>query len=152
MANIIRIKRKTTSGPPSLASLAVGEMCLNIPDETLYWKKDALTLVGPYSVAQISGDMTKATYDANNDGKVDIAENAEKLGGTAAASYALQTWVTDQVNNAINSLVSAAPGALDTLNELANALGDDPDFAATITSALASKLSGTSTIDGGEIA
>lgn len=40
---------------------------------------------------------------------------------------------------AIDTLVAAAPGQLDTLNELAAALGDDPDFAATMTSALAGK-------------
>lgn len=37
------------------------------------------------------------------------------------------------VNQAINDLIGAAPEALDTLNELADALGDDPDFAGTIT-------------------
>lgn len=34
------------------------------------------------------GDMLKATYDTNQDGKVDIAENADKLGGVAASAYA----------------------------------------------------------------
>ena len=52
---------------------------------------------------------------------------------------------------AINALVNSAPGALDTLNELANALGGDANFAATITAALANKLDGNSTIDGGTI-
>lgn len=37
------------------------------------------------------------------------------------------------VNDAIEKLIGAAPEALDTLNELAAALGDDPDFAGTIT-------------------
>src|SRR4029079_4656044 len=40
---------------------------------------------------------------------------------------------------AINALVAAAPGTLDTLNELAAALGDDADFATTITTARAGK-------------
>jgi len=43
------------------------------------------------------------------------------------------------ITAAINALVAAAPGALDTLNELATALGNDPNFATTITSALAGK-------------
>lgn len=38
------------------------------------------------------------------------------------------------------SLIDSAPGALDTLNELAAALGDDPNFAATITTQLAGKV------------
>lgn len=44
------------------------------------------------------------------------------------------------VDNAIANLVASAPGALDTLNELADALGDDPNFATTMTNALAGKL------------
>jgi hypothetical protein len=44
------------------------------------------------------------------------------------------------VNNAISNLIDAAPGLLDTLNEIAAAIGDDANFATTITSALATKL------------
>lgn len=40
---------------------------------------------------------------------------------------------------AINNLISSAPGALDTLNELATALGNDPNFATTMTNLLATK-------------
>ncbi len=43
------------------------------------------------------------------------------------------------VSAAVAALLDSAPGALDTLNELAAALGDDPNFASTITSALAGK-------------
>lgn len=43
------------------------------------------------------------------------------------------------ISTAINALLDGAPGALDTLNELAAAIGDDADFAATITAALALK-------------
>lgn len=42
---------------------------------------------------------------------------------------------------AVDYLVGGAPGALNTLNELAAALGDNQDFATSITSDLASKLS-----------
>lgn len=44
------------------------------------------------------------------------------------------------VNTAISNLIDAAPGLLDTLNEIAAAIGDDANFATTITSALATKL------------
>ena len=43
------------------------------------------------------------------------------------------------VQEAIARLVDSAPAGLDTLNELANALGDDPDFATTITNQIASR-------------
>lgn len=39
----------------------------------------------------------------------------------------------------VNAVIGAAPGALDTLVELAAALGNDPNFATTITNALAAK-------------
>lgn len=45
------------------------------------------------------------------------------------------------VAQAIAALVNSAPGALDTLQELAAALGNDANFAATITNALAGKVS-----------
>jgi hypothetical protein len=44
----------------------------------------------------------------------------------------------------VAALLDAAPGALDTLNELAAALGDDPNFAATMTTELGKKLDKTS--------
>ena len=43
------------------------------------------------------------------------------------------------LENAIAALLNAPPAALDTLNELAAALGDDPNFATTMTNALAGK-------------
>lgn len=47
---------------------------------------------------------------------------------------------TEYVALAVAALVDAAPGALDTLSELARALGNDPNFAATITNEIAKKL------------
>ena len=49
------------------------------------------------------------------------------------------TKTTTQINAAVSALVAAAPGLLDTLDELAAALGDDPNFATTITTALGLK-------------
>lgn len=46
---------------------------------------------------------------------------------------------TEFVMRAIASLVDSSPEALNTLNELAQALGNDPNFATTITNALAGK-------------
>lgn len=147
MANTILIKRKNTAGAPTIGQLAVGEMCLVIPDNALYWKKDASTVIGPIIVNTASGDMTKAVYDTTNNGRVDTADNSLQLGGVAAANYATNASVTAQ----INALVNAAPGALDTLQELAAALGNDPNFVTTITTLIGTKLDANSTIDGGTI-
>lgn len=52
------------------------------------------------------------------------------------APYAL----TAYVDNAIADLVGSSPAALNTLNEFAAALNDDPDFATTITTQIGTKL------------
>ena len=44
------------------------------------------------------------------------------------------------VDTSISNLVNSAPGTLDTLNELAAALGNDASFSTTVTNSLATKL------------
>lgn len=78
------------------------------------------------------------------------------LGNAASANYfigngsmltGLPTYASESfVNNAIANLVDSAPTTLDTLNELAAALGDDPNFATTITTSIGNKLN-TSAFD-----
>ena len=58
-------------------------------------------------------------------------------GNHASAGYATTSYVTTQINN----LIAGAPGALDTLDELAAALGDDANFATTVTNSIAGKVS-----------
>ncbi|ASD61559.1 MULTISPECIES: phage tail-collar fiber domain-containing protein [Enterobacter cloacae complex] len=66
--------------------------------------------------------------------------------GTPTAPTAAQTVNNTQiattafVKSAISALVASSPAALDTLNELAAALGNDPNFATTVTNALAGKM------------
>ena len=53
----------------------------------------------------------------------------------------LSSYVTeDFVNTAIANLIDSSPDALNTLKELATALGDDPNFATTVTNSIASKM------------
>jgi hypothetical protein len=51
-----------------------------------------------------------------------------------------QVATTAFVKTAVDNVVAAAPGALDTLDELAAALGDDANFATTVTNSIATKL------------
>ena len=57
----------------------------------------------------------------------------------AANTNTTQIATTAYVQTEIADLIASAPGALDTLDELAAALGDDANYAATITTALATK-------------
>jgi uncharacterized protein YceK len=64
-----------------------------------------------------------------------IARDSETTAAIAAEATARDAAIAA----AIAALVNGAPGILDTLEEIADALGDDPNFAATMTTALAGK-------------
>lgn len=77
------------------------------------------------------------SYDSS--GNIILPANLTVTGSLLAnggGSYATQSYVTTQISN----LVNAAPGALDTLNELATALGNDANFSTTVTNSIATKL------------
>lgn len=166
MANIIKIKRKTTTGAPALAQLEIGELCFVTADNTLYIKKDAATIIGPFTAGTaaawgaITGTLsTQADLQAALNAKAPLASPSltgvpvapTPTAGTNTTQLATTAFVSDAVTTAINNLIGGAPGALNALNELATALGNDPNFAATITASLATKLDANSTIDGGTI-
>lgn len=78
-----------------------------------------------------------ATTAALNTLTTDVA--ARPTTSTVNAALALKadiTYVTTQINNLING----AGATLDTLNELAAALGNDANFATTVTNSIATKL------------
>jgi len=61
--------------------------------------------------------------------------------GTNTTQIATTAFVTTAVDTAITNLLDDAPGVLDTLNELAAAIGDDANFIGTINDNIGSKLS-----------
>jgi hypothetical protein len=62
---------------------------------------------------------------------------AEQLGN---ATVDLSDYATEEyVDTAVTDLIASAPAALDTLNELAAALGDDENFATTVTNLIDGK-------------
>jgi hypothetical protein len=70
-----------------------------------------------------------------------------KRDGVGAYSVDSSTYATETyVDTAVSGLVDSAPATLDTLNELASALGDDANFSTTVTNSLSDKanLSGAS--------
>ena len=77
--------------------------------------------------AGATADQTKADIDALN-------INADTLDGQHGSYY------TSYADTAVANLVDTAPSTLDTLNELAAALGDDPNFSTTVTNNIATKL------------
>ncbi|MBT2869544.1 hypothetical protein JQK19_20155 [Chromobacterium violaceum] len=68
---------------------------------------------------------------------------------TTLAGYGITDGATKaELKAAVDGLVSGAPGALNTLQELAAALGNDQNFAATITNQLAGKANKATTLAG----
>jgi len=67
-----------------------------------------------------------------------IAEAKARANHTGTQTVATISDFTTAVDARVQLIVDAAPAALDTLNELAAALGDDPNFAATVTTELGS--------------
>jgi len=65
---------------------------------------------------------------------------------TAIADRMQVANVASAISTAISDLVDTAPATLDTLNELAAALGDDANFASTVTTNLGQKLGATATV------
>ena len=63
--------------------------------------------------------------------------------GTNTTQIATTEFVTAAVAAAISALVDSSPAALDTLKELATALGNDANFSTTVTNALANKAAKT---------
>lgn len=84
----------------------------------------------PYVAIQPSTNQDPSTATAYWLKLLDATVIAAALAAKADVTY---------VDAAVAALIDAAPGALDTLNELAAALGDDANFASTITTALAGK-------------
>ncbi len=69
-----------------------------------------------------------------------IAMGTNKITGLGTPTSNADAATKVYVDTAISNLVAAAPGALDTLDELAAALGDDANFATTVTNSIATKL------------
>lgn len=78
-------------------------------------------------------DEARAVYDASaRTAHTHLAANITDLSTTISAA----------ISAAIDALIDGSPGALDTLNELAAALGDDANFASTVTTAIAARQAG----------
>lgn len=100
-------------------------------------KNDAVTYAKMQNVSAAARVLGRASGAGAGDvtelGQADLltilgALDAATLGGDSKATI---------IAAAVAAVVDTAPGTLDTLNELAAALGDDPNFAATIAAALA---------------
>ena len=64
----------------------------------------------------------------------------DNMASDSDSKLATQQSIKAYVDSEVSSLVASAPDALDTLNELASALGDDANFSTTVSTSLGEKL------------
>lgn len=84
--------------------------------------------------ADIANSVTTKTLTVSGETSVPTANAGNSSNAIASTAF---------VAKSIASLVGSAPESLNTLNELAKALGNDPNFATTIINELAKKLNST---------
>ena len=164
MANTIILKRSSTPGKvPTTAQLQLGEIGINTYDGLVYIKKndgtDSVVQVGSVtSVNTQTGAVVLSTTDIA-EGTAQYFTNARARGAvsggtgitysstTGAIAVDTTTIATrTYVDTAVSDLVASAPAALNTLNELATALGSDASFSTTVTTNIATKLSKASNL------
>ena len=97
-------------------------------------------VTGTVAILDASQTLENKTLTSNTLGS-DLAAGGFKVSGLATPAATSDAATKGYVDTQVANLVDSAPGTLDTLNELAAALGDDPNFATTITNSIASKLS-----------
>lgn len=95
---------------------------------------NTITAMTGYSIGTAAAAI--ATSDSLNTAIGKLEYKINNVSSAGDTNFAAAKQYTDQQ---IAALVDTAPETLDTLNELAAALGDDPNFAATVTAELGKK-------------
>ena len=104
-------------------------------------KSEAIADAGTAADTKVSTAVAALTKSSVGLANVDNTADASKPVSTAQAS-AIATAKSEAIADAtsqVNALLTGAPAALNTLDELAAALGDDANFAGTVTTNLAAK-------------
>ena len=113
-------------------------------DTALNAKLDSATAASTYAPIEsptFTGTVSGVTQGHVGLGNVDNTSDVNKPVSTAQAS-AIATAKSEAIADAtsqVSAVIASAPAALDTLDELAAALGDDASFATTITNSLSAK-------------
>jgi hypothetical protein len=79
-------------------------------------------------------------FDAAVDVRAAVAMNSNKITGLGTPSASGDAANKSYVDSSISALVASSPSTLDTLNELATALGNDANFSTTVTASIGTKL------------
>ena len=94
-------------------------------------------------VADVQAEETRALGVESTNATAILTETNNRIAAVSAEAGSRAVAIAAAVAN----LIDSAPGALDTLNELAAALGDDASFSASVTTSLAGKQGQTVYLD-----
>ena len=97
------------------------------------------TLVGNASDSNVFTDADHAKLDALTTSN-GVILNGVTATTQSASDNSTKIATTAYTDTAISNLVDSSPAALNTLNELAAAIGDDANFSTTITNSIATKM------------
>jgi hypothetical protein len=103
---------------------------------------DAITAAGTAADSKVAAAVAALTKSSVGLANVDNTSDANKPVSTAQATAiaAAQAAAIADATSQVNALITGAPAAMNTLDELAAALGDDANYAATITTSLGLKV------------
>ena len=93
-------------------------------------------------------DTVIENVDVDYDSLKKLQDKFIALIGTADTDHDTLGKLQTRLAEEIAALVNSSPATLDTLNEIATALGDDPNFATTITNLIGTKVAKALTIAG----
>lgn len=109
--------------------------------------KSELNIAKASDLLQTDGDLANAMADIEEIQQAGYQTASDVESILSSKNYATESFVTnkgyqtkEQVDARVEEVIGSAPEVLDTLEELAKALGDDPNFAATITEELGKKV------------
>ena len=97
---------------------------------------NAITNGASYVTSSIINSLNASNLDSGTVGAARLSTATTQSAGDNSTKIA----TTAYTDTAISNLVDSSPSALNTLNELAAALGDDANFSTTVTNSLATKL------------
>jgi hypothetical protein len=101
---------------------------------------DAVTSANSYTDGRETA-ITTAYQSYADTAEADAKSYTDDLIGDVTVDGTGGNTVTDRIASAVSNLVDSSPETLDTLNELAAALGDDPNFATTVSNSIGEKVS-----------
>ena len=135
---IIDASDASEDGQINLKSMVAGTLTTVLTVDS-----NGATVVGNVVVSGLVDGVDIATRDALFGGLTSssgVLTNGVTATTQSASDNSTKVATTAYTDTAISNLVDSSPSALNTLNELAAALGDDANFSTTVTNSIATKM------------